>query len=175
MTWNTRKMTGEDDGQPSGFWHIPVISQKATSPRGGCGQCVRSQYSRPRLALVGWHNAGRGDEMHPVTISSYACPKGQVAYYAFPRGLGSMRCAPVLVATSRLRPVELNAALEVCTPRWRFARIPRRVMGKRHHLVCCPGDGDHPPQLACGLGWPAGQRCGMCAYSGGDQAGADLR
>lgn len=31
---------------------------------------VRLPGSTPRLALVGWHDAGRGDEMYPVTASS---------------------------------------------------------------------------------------------------------
>lgn len=31
---------------------------------------VRRPGSKPRLALVGWHDAGRGDEMYPVNASS---------------------------------------------------------------------------------------------------------
>jgi hypothetical protein len=31
---------------------------------------VRRPKSKPRLALVGWHDAGRGDEMCPVIASS---------------------------------------------------------------------------------------------------------
>jgi hypothetical protein len=49
--------------------------QKATILRGGCGRYVNDNESccesiggptpKPRLALVGWHDAGRGDEMYP--------------------------------------------------------------------------------------------------------------
>lgn len=33
--------------------------------------CIAGQSdSKPRLALVGWHDAGRGDEMYPVIAFS---------------------------------------------------------------------------------------------------------
>jgi hypothetical protein len=38
-----------------------------------CGRllCIAGQSDfQPRLALVGWHDAGRGDEMYPVIASS---------------------------------------------------------------------------------------------------------
>lgn len=38
-----------------------------------CGRLLRiagQSDSKPMLALVGWHDSGRGDEMYPVIASS---------------------------------------------------------------------------------------------------------
>jgi hypothetical protein len=82
-------MTGEDDDPRREVRHIPVVSVESYQ----CERRMRTmraecQDSRPKLAPIGWHIAGRGDEMLWCHRIFPARPNGQVAYYAFPRGLG---------------------------------------------------------------------------------------
>lgn len=50
--------------------------------------CAECQDFGPKLEPIGWRVAGRGDELLWSHRILPVDPKGQVAYYAFPRGWG---------------------------------------------------------------------------------------